>query len=371
MQILDLSSTKESIVIDTTIKTLQQGNLVIYPTETCYGIAADATNHEAIRKLLAFKGNRQGKAISIAVANQAMAEKYVYLNQTAHNLYQNFLPGPITVISKSKGKVVSILESENQTLGIRIPDYPLILNIISAFDKPITATSANASGYKQPYSLQDFQRYNPQKSLSLVSLFLDAGPLPKRLPSTVVDTTLNDFQLVRQGSIALKNSPTYSSTSPQETISIAKKILTPHLPLLKTSPLIIALQGDLGAGKTHFVKGLAQTLSITETIKSPTYNLIHEHFIPKPETRNQKPNFLYHLDTWRLPNGRELFTALDFNRMLKPGNLIAIEWLEKIKPQLDKLNQKYPILWIDIQITSPTTRQITFRFSPPQKSTQN
>ncbi len=382
MQIVNLKTTSETNLISTAIRYLNQGNLIIYPTETCYGIGADATNPKAITKLLQFKGNRQGKAISIAVSNQAMAEQYVELNSTARNLYQNFLPGPITVISQNKGLVAKALESERHTLGIRLPDYPLILKLIKAFGKPITATSANASGYKQPYSLQDFQRYNPKKSQQLVSLFLDAGRLPQHLPSTVVDTTLNDTQLVRQGSIVLKNVPTYTSNLPQKTITIARKIITPHLSLLKTYPIIVALQGNLGAGKTHFVKGIAQTLNINDVIKSPTYNLIHEHKIPftvhrspfadnenqKQSTANgeqQTTNYLYHLDTWRLPNGNELFTTLNFNRMLKPGNLIAIEWLEKIKPQLDQLNKHYPILWIDIKTTSPTTRKISYRFSPP------
>jgi len=67
MQILNLSTTSTQDIIQIAIKTLQSGNLVVYPTETCYGIGVDATNPKAIKKLLAFKGNRQGKAISIAV----------------------------------------------------------------------------------------------------------------------------------------------------------------------------------------------------------------------------------------------------------------------------------------------------------------
>ncbi len=371
MQIINLSTTNQQETIQTAVKELQKGNLIVYPTETCYGIGADATNPQAIQKLLDFKGNRQGKAISVAVADQVMAEDYVELNQAAKNIYQNLLPGPITVISKSKGKVVPTLESEHHTLGIRLPDYSLIRQLIQVFGKPITATSANASGYKQPYSLTDFQRYNPKKAQKLVTLFLDAGQLPQRLPSTVVDTTLNDTQLVRQGSITLTNAPTYTSNSPEETIKLAQTILQPHLHLLKLYPLIIALQGNLGAGKTHFVKGIAQVLGIHETIKSPTYNLIHEHKIPsklKARGKRLEANYLYHLDTWRLPNSTELFEILEFDRLLKPGNIIAIEWLEKIKSQLDQLNQDYPILWIDIQTTSPTTRQITPHFSSPSNN---
>src|SRR4030067_1869587 len=106
--------------IDEAADTLKNGGLVGFPTETCYGMGVDATNTAAVARLLRFKGGRANKAISIAVADKTMAERYVDLTETAEQLYQNLLPGSVTVISQSQGHVVKALESEDGTLGIRI-----------------------------------------------------------------------------------------------------------------------------------------------------------------------------------------------------------------------------------------------------------
>src|SRR5690606_11617665 len=108
-------------------------------------------------------------------------------------------PGPITVVSKDKGKVASQLVSDMGTLGVRIPDYRLAIELVKAFDSPITATSANTSGKKSPYSFDDWIRYTTKNKQEMVDLFLDAGQLPYRAPSTVVDTTLNEPRVLRQG----------------------------------------------------------------------------------------------------------------------------------------------------------------------------
>ena len=109
--------------VDAAVKVLDEGGLIIYPTETLYGIGADATNPEAIKKLTEYKDSPFGKPYSVAVTDQKMAEEYVELNNTAKNLYKEFLPGPLTVISKGKHKVAKGVESEEGTLGIRIPSY--------------------------------------------------------------------------------------------------------------------------------------------------------------------------------------------------------------------------------------------------------
>jgi len=136
---------KSKKVINEAVKVLQKGGLVVFPTETLYGIGADATNPKAIKKLNNYKKRPFGKPYSIAVSDQKMAEEYVELNQTARNLYRQFLPGPVTIVSSGKHKVAPGVESETGTLGIRIPDYPLVTEIVKNLGKPITATSANAT----------------------------------------------------------------------------------------------------------------------------------------------------------------------------------------------------------------------------------
>ena len=125
--------TAQSNIISQAVKILKAGGLVIFPTETCYGAGVDTTNQKAVNKLLAYKTRREGKPLSIAVTDEKMASKYVKLNPTAKNLYQKFLPGPLTVVSAGKHKVAKGIESEMGTLGVRISSYPLVNKIIKKF----------------------------------------------------------------------------------------------------------------------------------------------------------------------------------------------------------------------------------------------
>jgi len=346
------------------IEILENGGLVIFPTETCYGIAVDATNEKAVTKLLEYKGDRH-RQVSIAVANKNMASKYVTLNDMAKNIYQEFLPGPITVISNSLHKVDSRLESDTGTLGIRIPDFDFTLDLISLFNKPITATSANTSGKKEPYSFKDWAKYTTTNKQDLVDLFLDAGHLKERPTSTVVDTTLNDPEVLRQGEITLpSSSPQLNSYSTDDTIKAGEAITSKHLNLLKKYPLIFALQGDLGSGKTQFSKGIAKALKIKDNITSPTYTLMKEY---KYESGKYKGVF-YHLDTWRLSDIKELETTLGLSSLLKEGNIICLEWAGKAKTYLDSYKENFPIIYINFEDESNSTRRITYSLSLPEWS---
>lgn len=346
------------------IELLQQGKLIIYPTETCYGIAADATNSEAVTKLLAFKGDRH-RQVSVAVNSQAMAQKYVSLNNMAKNLYREFLPGPITVISLSLHKLDKRLESIDGTLGIRYPAHDFALSLIEAFGQPLTATSANTSGKKEPYSLADWQKYTTTSKQQMVSLFLDAGPLTERPTSTVVDTTLNEPTVLRQGELTLPSTATtFTSSSPTATASHASSLIKKYLPLLRHYPLVLALQGELGSGKTHFAKGIAQALNIHDNITSPTYTLLREY----PYSLPKYEGIFYHLDTWRLSDMTELESTLHLSTLLKPGNLLAMEWAGKAKDWLKTFEADYPILLINIKELDAHTRQISHAFTTPEWS---
>jgi L-threonylcarbamoyladenylate synthase len=361
MQIISVS---DASAISLACEALSRGELVIYPTETCYGIAVDATNPEAVSKLLSYKGDRH-RQVAIAVDSQAMAEKYVEINPIAQNLYTHFLPGPITVISQSKHAVDERLESATGGLGIRIPKHDFALSLIKSYGKPITATSANTSGKKEPYSLTDWQTYTAKDKQSMISLFLDGDKLADRPTSTVVDTTLNDPQILRQGELVIPElSPSFTSSSVEETLAIAKQIIQKHLPLTLRFPLILALQGDLGVGKTQFVKGLAGLLNITENVTSPTYTLMKEY----PYSHAKYSGVLYHIDTWRLGDQAELESTLHLKAILKPGNIVAIEWAGKAENILKTYENNVPILVINIKELNENSRQISYAFSTPEWS---
>ena len=356
MIILKLNNTLKRKIIKQVSQVLKNNGLIVYPTETCYGLAADAANSKAVDKLIKFKGFRKGKPISVAVADFSMAKQYIRLNPTAKNIFQNLLPGPITVVCQGKHKVDPRLESQTGTLGIRIPDYPLVLAIIKAFGKPITATSANISSGKTPYLINDILEKLPQSRKKLLALIIDAGPLPHRPPSTVIDTTQDQPEILRLGKIDFSQlkARTIISRSPQETRKLAENLVKKQLKELKNQCLIFALQGELGAGKTQFAKGIGKALGIKETIKSPTFTLIHEYHLPHKKV-------FYHIDAWRLQSPEEL-KQLGIKEIIKPGNIIAIEWIEKGKDFLKQITQKSQskIVYLDFQHLSKKQRKIRF-----------
>ncbi len=348
-------------VIAQAVEVLNQGGLVLFPTETTYGAGVDATNQQAVHKLLSYKSRREGKPLSIAVPNIQAAEQYVELNDSARELYQRFLPGPVTVVSKSSGTVVDGVASEFNTLGVRIPDYPLMLELLQTFDKPITATSANGSGKPRPYTVETILEHLSEKQKGLIDLIIDAGELPKNPPSTVIDTTLSTPVTMRQGATQLKNAidkdeTTLTTHSEQETKDLAGKIVLKHWSDITENGLVIGLDGDLGTGKTIFTKGIADFLQITEPLTSPTYTYLHSHDF----TRHGVPGSLHHLDVWKVDT-KEQFELLEIPSLLQPNNVIVIEWWQQIKSFWQPPQEQ--LVEITLEDTGTSQRSITLRDS--------
>lgn len=329
MKRICLSDTPEETIIQETVAVLQAGGLVLFPTETVYGAGVDATNPQAVNRLLAYKSRREGKPLSIAVTDIDMAKKFVDINTQAQTLYQQFLPGPVTVVSKGLGVVAPGVESEFGTLGVRIPAYPLLLKIINRYSNPITATSANGSGKKRPYTIEDVLESLSAKQLSLIDLVIDAGQLPKNEPSTVIDTTLSTPLTLRTGAIQAldnqTNKQTFFSSSEEETKDLAGKLILKHWNKLKETGLVIGLDGSLGTGKTVFTKGVADFLQLSETITSPTYSYMAEYNY----TRHTVSGKLFHLDLWKIESEAE-FQRIEISELLKPNNLVVIEWWSQV-----------------------------------------
>lgn len=328
-----LTKQEREAVVDNAVKILGNNGLVIYPTETCYGIAADATSQEAIDKLLKYKSRREGKPLSIAVTDEKMAQKYAVINEVAHSIYENYLPGPITVVSKSKKTLAKGVSSEFNTVGIRVPDYELILEIIKKLGKPITATSANISYNPRPYNIDKYLKETPRKHMKLIDLIIDAGELQPNDPSTVVDTTLNNLNIMRQGRITLKKQTSQKdpvlqarTNSPQETVDFGGLNMLKFIDVPLEKPLVFLLSGELGAGKTQFSKGVARQLGIDRIVKSPTYNIMSEYDYDQGHRQGK----LIHVDFWKL----DTYEILRLGEVMTVGNVIIIEWADKFLDQM-------------------------------------
>ncbi len=334
---------KESdISIDDVVSVLQKGGLVVFPTETLYGIGADATNANAVQKLNRYKKRPAGKPYSIAVCDISMARDYVTLNKSAVNIYNTFLPGPITVISKGKHKVAPGVESEAGTLGIRIPNYDFVIKLVKSFGKPITATSANASYKKRPYKISDILENISKKQMALIDLIIDAGELPHNDPSTVVDTTYDNPAVLRQGNIMLTDKNEILSRSVQETENCAKELWQKYEYYYGERAIVFALIGEMGSGKTIFTKGLAKAMGIKEVVTSPTYNLINSYYYKKDFPH------LTHIDVWRIKDYEEV-EDIGLQREISDRSVIAIEWADKVSKNIRKFNEEAVIIWVKIE----------------------
>lgn len=357
MKMLDLTQISAETAVQEAVAVLRSGGLIIFPTETTYGLGADATNPKAIDKLLAYKARRAGKALSLAVADQEMAEQYVELNDTARRLYREFLPGPVTVISLGKHRVAPGVESEQGTLGVRLPDYPLVREIARKLGRPMTATSANASNQKRPYAVADILATTSHKQQTFIDLVLDAGELPHNEPSTVIDTTLDSLSVVRQGTTPFTSTESFTSASESETRELGRKIIRRYKNSLTLRPVVFALEGEMGAGKTQLVKGMAQELGIVETITSPTYTLQHEY---QCVVEGQTLPFV-HIDAWRLTSAQDLLD-LGWKKALEDNGIIAIEWAGTQPEIIHSLAKNALVVWMKLEYASqPDTRTIALQ----------
>lgn len=171
----------------------------MYPTDTAYGIGVDATSNEAAERLLAYKGKREGKAVAVMVADKEMAGRYVEINETAEKVIDRYLPGAVTVVGRSKGRVAEGLTDDGGTLGIRIVGSEFCQYLCKSLGRPVTCTSANISYGPTPYSLNEYiNSVEEEKRRGVV--FIDGGRLKRGLISTVVGTT-EGLRVLRQGAV--------------------------------------------------------------------------------------------------------------------------------------------------------------------------
>ena len=344
-------------VLDRVAQAINEGSLVIFPSDTVYILAVDPTNQKAVDTLLSFKNRWTGKAISIAVADINMAQKYVNLSTDTKNLYRNLFPGPFTIVSPGRHQVATGIEAENGTLGIRIPDSKYILDLVKLLGKPITATSANLSGRTPNYSVSTFLRPLPLKKKNLISLIVDAGKLPKNKPSTVIYAVGSEIKILRRGDLITGSSETLISKSEIQTGKIAEFLLQKAIKLGQDKPIIFSLSGDLGCGKTVFSKSIGKKLGITQKILSPTFVIYNQYFLKKSLYK-----IFYHFDLYRL-NSESEFTEINFLSHFQPKTISCLEWPENMGVDLFKKIKKIAhIISVNFTYLDSNTRQISFSF---------
>lgn len=177
---------------------LRRGDLVVFPTETVYGLGADARDDHAIAKVFAAKRRPAFNPLIVHTASLAFARDIALFNPIALALAERFWPGPLTLVLPRNGASVSLLATAGlDTVAVRVPAHPVAQAVLTAFDGPLAAPSANPSGRVSPTRAE-----HAAEGLDGVALILDGGPCAVGLESTIVGFEDGRAVLLRPGGLA-------------------------------------------------------------------------------------------------------------------------------------------------------------------------
>jgi L-threonylcarbamoyladenylate synthase len=201
MEVLKLSASTLDKCVARAAEVLRAGGVVLYPTDTLYGLGADAFSDEVVAKIYKIKGRDEGKPIHALVDTIEMAERYAELTDDARLLAERLLQGQVTFILRKKVGVDAGIARGITTFGFRIPDNDFCLDLVRALGTPVTATSANKSGEKPECSVEKILAQLGEQA-NYIALVIDADELPPSEPSSVMDLSGEEPVLLREGAIA-------------------------------------------------------------------------------------------------------------------------------------------------------------------------
>ena len=213
MEVLKVNQKNFKKTINKAIESIKKGEVIVCPTDTVYGLIADATNEKAVEKVFKIKRRPKGKPIPIFVRDLKMAKRLVEIDKEREKILKKIWPGKVTAVFKKKEKI-KVFGASQKTIGLRIPNHKLVNILLSKLNRPLTGTSANISG--KPAStkigeiLRQFENRPPttfdvKSGGGLPDLVLNGGNLKKSLPSTVVDLTKKKPKILRKGAVKIKN----------------------------------------------------------------------------------------------------------------------------------------------------------------------
>jgi len=177
---------------------IRAGGVIVYPTDTFYGLGADPRNPVAVRRLFEIKGRHVDEPILLLVKDAAEVRDWASeINPAAKRLMKKFWPGPLTLVFKAKPGVMTDLTGGTGTIGLRVPGNPLTRQLLAFHGSALTGTSANISGRSSPCTAQEAA----EAIGGMVELVLDGGRTAGGKPSTVVDVSAEDPKVIREGAI--------------------------------------------------------------------------------------------------------------------------------------------------------------------------
>ncbi len=186
------------------IVALLAGKVLVFPTETSYGLGCDATNQEAVNKIFKIKGRSDDKPLLIVMPNVEVAKKYVVWNNTIEKLASAYWPGALTIVGQAlpNSGLASGVISKNNTVAVRVSKHDLVKFLSESLGKPLVATSANISGAGDVYSGSAAKIMFADKK-NQPDIILDFGELEPRPPTTLVDASSDIMSIIRQGQVEI------------------------------------------------------------------------------------------------------------------------------------------------------------------------
>jgi len=181
-------------MIDAAVEALAKGELIIYPTDTIYGIGCDMANPKALTKLNNLKKRPSKKPFSFICDGLSEISQYAKLSNSAHRVLRQVLPGPYTFVLPVNNSVSRKMVNTEHAIGVRIPNHPVPLEIVKRFGRPITTTSVNVATEEPISSIEELT----PEFRNAVAVIIDQGEL-ENVPSTIVDFTGQAPVILREG----------------------------------------------------------------------------------------------------------------------------------------------------------------------------
>ena len=181
---------------------LRRGDVIVFPTETLYGLGADALNVSAVAKVFQLKGRDSSNPFPVLVSNRSMLNSLVAdIPPLAEKLIARFWPGPLTIVIPARKDIPRALMNSAGNIGVRISSHPLANELVSLFGHPLTATSANPSREPAARTVEKAKEY----FTGTIDIFIDGGELTSNAGSTVAEVTGNRLRVIREGKIGKYN----------------------------------------------------------------------------------------------------------------------------------------------------------------------
>ncbi len=180
-----------------------RGGVVVVPTDTVYGLAADATNEQAVRRVFKIKKRAETKPVPVIIRDIETVKKLAFVDKRLEKILSRIWPAAVTIILEKKFNLPEVVTAGTRTIGLRLPDYKLLNYLMEMVGRPLTATSANISDQPPSNKIEEIVA-NFRKEFYRPELILDAGELKFCEPSTVLDLSTDKPKIIRIGPVSPK-----------------------------------------------------------------------------------------------------------------------------------------------------------------------